>query len=149
MSPVMRRGHELRSTVGRRRRSQWLVLAVQAVNLCTFGAIAFREQGGPFAWVAVALLAAVALGTFVVLAPRMELRAIRHDVSRPPLGLASRRRIARIGMLVGSAVGLVALAVAVLLDSWLIGVAVALPILLFSGLFAFFVAVGGRGASGR
>lgn len=144
MDSVLRRGDELRAAVRRRRLLLRLVLAVQVINLCLVSAIAIREQGGLFAWVAGVLLAVVALGAVVVVSPRVELRAIRQEIRRRPLNADSRRRVTRISVLVGSAVALAALVVEVLLDSWLTGIAVALAIVLMSALFALFTALAGR-----
>lgn len=131
----VRRGKELRAAVARRRRAHRLALAAQLLSLCAMGALLLREPSVLFAWAFWCALGAVAALALPLLAPRMELRAIRLDVTRPPLSGAGSRRLALIGALVGGIAAAGALALAGFLGSWLSGWAIALPIALLTGVW--------------
>lgn len=143
MASITRRGDELRRVVRQRRRMRWLLLVVMAVNVALFAAMVGRRPDGltMVALCAVSLALLVNLATFI---PRLELRALRSEITRPPLSQAQAKRWAYGGLFVGVVVVAAALVFGALTDAWLIAVAIAAPFALLSALWALFMARAGQ-----
>ena len=144
MASIARRGDELRRVVRHRRRMRWFLVVVMAVNVALFAAMVARRPDGLF----IATLCAVSLALLVQLAsfiPRLELRALRSEITRPPLTRAQGKRWAYGGLLVGAGAIVVALIVGAITGEWLGPIAVALPIALLSAIWASVVLWSVRG----
>lgn len=129
MSLVGRRGAELRRMVRRRRFARWLGVASMSLLVVLAVAMLARRPHG----LEVAMLCAGALGLVANLAsfhPALELRALRSEVTAPPLTIARARRWAAAGFVVAGIAIAVALLVGALLGAWLTALGIALPIAL-------------------
>jgi|GEM_PF-3932835 len=137
MASVVKRGAELRKVVRQRRRMRWVLLVMMSVNVALFTAMVWRRPDELF-------IVTLCVGSFALLMglatfiPRLELRALRNEITRPPLTRAQAKRWSFGGLLVAAAVVAGALIAGALFDVWLIAVGVAAPIALLFLLFAFF-----------
>jgi Na+/melibiose symporter-like transporter len=137
MASVVRRGRELREVVRQRRRMRWFLLVMMSINVALFAAMVWRRPDGLF-------IAALCVGSFALLmglvtfVPRLELRALRGEITRPPLTRAQAQRWAYGCLLVAAVAVAASLIVGALFDAWLMAVGVAAPIALLFSLFAFF-----------
>lgn len=135
MAAIVRRGDELRKVVRQRRRMRWLLLVGTSVNVALFAAMVWRRPDGLF-------IATLCVGLFTLLVglvtfiPRLELRALRNEITRPPLTRAQGKRWAYGGLLVGAGAIAVALILGAITGAWLGPLAVALPIALMSAIWA-------------
>jgi hypothetical protein len=138
MTSIVRRGDELRRVVRQRRRMRWFLLVVMAVNVALFAAMVGRRPDGLLivALCAVSLALLVNLATFI---PRLELRALRSEITRPPLTRAQGRRWAYGGLIVGALVVVAALIVGALTSAWITALAVAAASTLMSVIWALSV----------
>ena len=122
----------------KRRRARWFAVVSMSAAVAVCAANVLRNPDGPF----IAPLCAVSLALVVNLVsftPRVELRALRSEITHPPFTGAQARRWAFGGLVVGALVVAVALIVAALTGAWLTALGVTAPIALLWALWAFFV----------
>lgn len=143
MGSIARRGPALRSAVRQRRRARWMAVLGSSVGVVSCAVLVARTPDALFITTlcAVSIALLLHLVTFV---PVLERRALRADITRPPLTRARARRCANVGLIAATVAVAVALMIGALTDAWLTAVAVAAPIALAFALLAFLALRAGR-----
>lgn len=148
MGSIARRGPALRSAVRQRRRARWMAISGSSVAVVSFAVLVARAPAALFIMTLCAV-SIVLLLQLVTLVPVLERRALRADITRPPLTRAQAQRWASGFGIVGVVAVAAALLVGGLTEEWLMAAATAASIALLFALSAILMLRAGRTDEGR